>query len=257
MALAGGGQRPAHQFRRRARRLLRPGRPPGGLMPLLQPWYRHSPWSGNLYREAPDAWLWRFGFARRDPMSAKSEIGKAVEAALAALLLGTITVADVYGYALRLFDEAMQGEIVPERSDIQPICGNAVTAIQAIPGKLMTFQSVYRLDAGERYGLAHAVKCKSDYTFDTQIVDLKVTWRAPSNDAAKFAHVAQLGTYHALTGKPQSLLYITPKKIVPVTLTETQLVDGWKTMLATWKRIDALERAVSTPEQGAQLLPLN
>lgn len=226
-------------------------------MVFLPVWYRHSPWSGNLYREAPDAWLWRFGFAKRDAISAKSEIGKAVEAALAAMLLGTISADDVYGHALRLFDQALQGEVVDVRADIEPICKNAVKAIQAIDDKLLVFQSVYRLDAGERFGLHHPIKCKSDFTFGKRVVDLKIAWRAPSHDEAKFAHVAQLGTYHALTGKPQSLLYVTPKKIIPIDLTEQQLVEGWQTMLATWQRIDRLDAMFGSPAQVAEILPLN
>lgn len=230
-------------------------------MALLHPWYRHSPWSGNLYREAPDAWLWRFGWAKRDGMSAKSEIGKAVEAAIAGFLLGTITAADVYGYALHLFDDAMTGEITDERADIEPICKLALAAMQdpAVVGghSLLTYQSVLRLEAGERFGLAHAIKMKTDYSFPDRTIDLKVTWRTPPQNAAKYAHVAQLGSYREVTGKPQTLLYVTPKKVLPIALTDEQLANGWRTMLATWRRIDALDAMFSSPEQVAALLPLN
>lgn len=237
------------------------------MCPLLQPWYRHSPWSGNLYREAPDAWLWRFGYAKRDGMSAKSEIGKAVEATIAAVLLGTVSAASAAAHATHLFDAVRLGEVADERDDIPAIVGHALAAFQAIEAPLLTYQSTLRLDAGERFGLKHPIKCKTDFGYPDVTVDCKVTWRMPSEP--KFPHVAQLGTYRAITGRAQALLYVTPRQArlfpqIPIPmlqqhaeLTAAMLDEGWATMLGAWRRIDAMDRLFPSPEAASEVIPLN
>lgn len=223
-------------------------------MPFLPPWYRHSPWSGNLYRQAPDAFLWRFGFQRRDDASAKAEIGKAVEAAVMSALNGSVKEAEAADYAVHLFDQAMKGELSDEREDIVPITKRALVAMMSL-GTPQTYQSTLRLEAGERFGLDHAVKVKTDFGYANLTVDMKVTWRLPSEP--KFPHIAQLGTYNTLSDRSQALLYVTPKKSEFFILRPDQMAIGWQTMLSTWRRIDALDRMFDKPEDAVKLIALN
>lgn len=224
-------------------------------MPLLQPWFKHSPWSGNLYRTAPDVWLWRFGFARRDGMSPRSEIGKAVESALAAVQLGTLAEADAAAFATRLVDTAMAGEVSEERADITAIIAQGLLAIKEIGLELMTYQSILAREAGQEFGFAHPIKSKTDFGYRDETIDVKVTWKMPS--ALKFDHQCQLGVYYALTQKKQSVLYLTPKKHNLIRVPSADLLAGWQTMMSTWRQIEALERQFDTPEAAAKILPLN
>jgi hypothetical protein len=82
---------------------------------MLPDWYRHSPSSGNRYREAPDAFLWRYGFNRKEEKSAKMAVGNAVEFAAAQVLLGVLPNAGAIECALAEYDKQMEGEVSPER----------------------------------------------------------------------------------------------------------------------------------------------
>lgn len=224
-------------------------------MALLQDWYRHSPWSGNMYREAPDAFLWRFAFAKRDEMSAKASVGTSVEFAIAQVLLGIAKAEDATAIATAEFDKAVQGEVINERADIPAIVEQALAGFRGLNQKLLTYQSVLRVDAGMKYGLRFPIKAKTDFGYEDLTVDCKVTWRMPSSP--KFSHVCQLGTYHALTGKSQALLYVTPKKNALIRLNEEDLAAGFACMLSTWRRIEALADRCDTPESAADLIAHN
>jgi hypothetical protein len=96
----------------------------------------------------------------------------------------------------------------------------------------------------------------TDFSFSDITVDCKVTWRLPSEP--KFAHVCQLGTYHALSGgKAQALLYVTPKKRARMEIPTADLRAGFACMLSSWQRIDALAQRFNRPEDAALVLPHN
>jgi hypothetical protein len=222
---------------------------------MLPEWYRHSPSSGNLYREAPDAFIWRYGFGKKDDKNGKMAAGNAVEFAVAQVLLGVCPEPKMIELALAEFDKQMQGEATPERDDVEPLCKNALEGLRAIDRPLLTYQSAHRLQPGEKFGLNYAVSAYTDYGFEHLTVDCKVTWRLPSEP--KFSHICQLGTYHALTGKPQALLYVTPKKRTRMEIPEADLKRGFATMMASWLCIENLARRFNRPEDAVSVLPHN
>jgi hypothetical protein len=223
---------------------------------MLPDWYRHSPSSGNRYREAPDAFLWRYGFNRKEEKSAKMAVGNAVEFAAAQVLLGVLPNAGAIECALAEYDKQMEGEVSPERADIEALVPSVIEGLKALDRKLIGYQHRLTLNAGERYGLKYPVTAYTDFTFTDLTVDCKVTWRLPSEP--KFSHVCQLGTYHALSnGKAQALLYVTPKKRTRMELPEADLKAGFACMLSAWRRIEGLAERFNRPEDALAVLPHN
>lgn len=222
---------------------------------MLVSHYRHSPSSGNLYREAPDAFLWKYGFGRREDPNGKMAAGTAAEFAAAQVLLNTVQESDLADCALLKFDEQTAGVVFPEREDVPALAKSVLDGLRAIDKPLMTYQHKLTLNAGERYGLKYPVIGYTDFSFTDLTVDCKVTWRLPSE--AKFSHVCQLGTYHALSGKQQALLYVSPKKRTRIELPEETLRSGFATMLSTWQRIEALAEAFKTPEAAVKVIAHN
>lgn len=223
---------------------------------MLPDWYRHSPSSGNRYREAPDAFLWRYGFGKKEDKNARMAVGNAVEFAAAQVLLGVLPNAGAVDAALGEYDKQMQGEVAPERDDIAALVVNTIDGLKALDRPLLGYQHKYGLAAGERYGLRYPITAYTDFTFSDLIVDCKVTWRMPSEP--KFSHVCQLGTYHALSGgKAQAILYVTPKKRSRMEIPELDLKAGFACMLSAWQRIEALAERFNRPEDALAILPHN
>lgn len=225
-------------------------------MALLLPWYRHSPSSGNRYRESPDSFLWRYGFGKfDDERVGRLAVGDSVEKALAQHLLGQITATEIVGFAQSLYDTQMQGEVTPERDDIEALCKQGLAGLHEIAERLVTYQATLQLGNGEKFGLRYGIKCKTDFGFESFTVDLKITWRMPSDP--KFGHVCQCATYHAISGKGQKLLYVTPKKHNLVSLDDDDLKIGWSNMLASFEAIEKLDDLFDNPREAMKLIPLN
>lgn len=224
---------------------------PDGLLP---DWYRHSPSSGNLYREAPDAWLWRYGFGKRDERTARMAMGVAAEYGVSIALTSDASDDDAAAAAIAEFDKLMAGEVSAERDAAGAICRQMLAVLRPL-GKPLSLQAVHALATGERYGFAYPVKAVTDLGYEDFYIDLKATMACPS--APKFGHVAQVGTYEALTGKPQKLLYATPKRAALYDVSPEDSAHGWAVMKAAWRRIEALAQQFRRPEDAASVIPFN
>lgn len=213
----------------------------------------HSVARANKFREAPDSFVGSYLFGWRDEVTGKMAAGSAVEKAVwAALLDPTLPAAAV---AEAAFDAEMKGEVTKERDDLPAICAQALEALTHF-GKPLTYQAPVKLAPGERFGLKYGVTGFTDFGYDAFDVDLKVTWALPSKP--KFSHVCQVGTYSKLRGdKPQKLCYVTPKKHAIFELSHEELDMGWRTTLATWKRIETMLSIIETPADACALYPLN
>lgn len=214
----------------------------------------HSVARANKFREAPDAFVASYLMGWRDEVNGKMAAGSAVEKAVwAALLDPTIPAAAV---AEAAFDAEMKGEVTKERDDLPAICAQALEALTPF-GKPLTYQAPVKLAPGERFGLKYGVTGFTDFGYgDAFDVDLKVTWALPSKP--KFSHVCQVGTYSKLRGdKPQKLCYVTPKKFAIYDVSPEELDMGWRTTLATWKRIETMLSIIETPSDACALYPLN
>lgn len=213
----------------------------------------HSVSRANKFREAPDAFVGSYLLGFRDEVNGKMAAGSAVEKAVWFSLLdqnaAPLPVAEAN------FDSEMKGEITKERGDLGPLCDQALEALTPF-GKPLTYQAPIKLAPGERFGLRYGVTGFTDFGYDAFDVDLKVTWALPSKP--KFSHVCQVGTYSKLRGdKPQKLCYVTPKKFAVYDVSPDELDMGWRTTLATWKRIETMLSIIETPSDATALYPLN
>lgn len=223
-------------------------------MSILPDWYRHSASSGNRFREAPDSFLWRYALGNKETVNSKMATGGAVEAGLAAHLLGD-TIEGGVASALIAYDASTAGEVGPERDDIAALMQQAADALKPF-GPFLTYQSILRLDAGVHHGLRYPVIAYTDFGYQDFTLDTKITWRLPSKP--DFSHVCQLAVYSKLQGgKPQKVAYITPKKHAVYDVPAEDLAHGWRVMLATWRRIEALDARCRTPDEALALVPLN
>lgn len=213
----------------------------------------HSVARANKFREAPDAFVGSYLLGWRDEVNGKMAAGSAVERAVNyALLHGRDGLPE---RAQDEFDAEMKGEVTKERDDVPLIAMQAFDALVQF-GKPLTYQAPIKLAAGERFGLRYAVTGFTDFGYDAFDVDLKVTWALPSKP--KFSHVCQVGTYSKLRGdKPQKLCYVTPKKFAVYDVSPEELDMGWRTTLATWKRIETMLSIIETPSDACALYPLN
>lgn len=223
-------------------------------MTILPDWYRHSPSSGNRFREAPDTFVWRYVLGKKEEFGGKAAVGSAIERTLAESLIIGEPMDGGANLALSFYDEQTAGVVGPERDDIQAILARASEAMAPF-GKPHTYQAPHKLAAGERFGLRYPIKCLTDFGYEDFYIDTKVTWALPSKP--KFDHVCQLATYWALTGKAQKLCYITPKKHAVYDVAEADLEHGWRVMLATWKRIEALDEVCRSAADALAIVPLN
>lgn len=217
-------------------------------------WYRHSPSSGNMYREAPDAWLWRYGFGKKDERNARMAMGNAAEHGVNIALTSGATDDEAATAATAEFDKQMEGVISPERDAAPLICRQMLAALKPF-GKPLFIQGKVNLPSGERYGFAYPVRGVTDLGYEEFSLDLKATLACPSSP--KFSHICQLGAYAKMTGKPQKILYATPKKAALYDITPEDAEYGWQIMAAAWRRIEDLARLHKTPEDAARVIPFN
>lgn len=215
----------------------------------------HSVARANKFREAPDSFIGSYLFGWRDELNGKMAAGSAVEKALHAGLLHGLDIAAIHSEALTHFDAEMAGEVTKERDDLGALCHQAMEALKQF-GKPLTYQAPVKLEPGIRFGLKYGVTGYTDFGYDAFDIDLKVTWALPSKP--KFSHVCQVGTYSQLRdGKPQKLCYVTPKKFAIYDVSREDLDLGWRTTLATWRRIETMLSIIETPADAVALYPLN
>jgi len=182
-----------------------------------------SPSSLRLYREEPAAWVVRYLMGVKDEMGPAAWRGRAVEAGCDRLLFqeGEGPAHDAMHDE---FEKAAMGvaddKAVKERADlIQYLCQCMLAFREKAWPVPMTRQTKISIEVP---GVEVPLIGFADWTWTDFGVDLKTTQRMPS--VAQPAHVEQVACYMEATGKPFSLLYVTPKKwaLYPVTPQEAK-----------------------------------
>lgn len=214
----------------------------------------HSVARGNKFRNAPDAFVGTYLLGWHEEANAKMAAGSAGEKGTwRGLLEGSSAIA--IATALEAFDAEMKGEVTKERDDLPAIVEQAMTALTQF-GKPLTYQAPIKLEPGIRFGLRYPVTGFTDFGYDGFDIDMKVTWALPSKP--RFDHICQVGTYSQLRdGKPQKLAYVTPKKFAIYDVSPEDLDLGWRTTLATWRRIETMLSIIETPADAVAIYPLN
>lgn len=162
----------------------------------------------RLYRDQPAAWVCRYLMGIKDEAGPGAWRGQAVEAGLDHYLFGQPELATKAMHIA--FEERAAGvaddDIAKERDALPQFLAQARLATEKHPVPL-TKQSKISIDIP---GVEVPVIGFVDYRWDKSGLDLKTTWRMPSEPQS--AHVEQMAIYAKATSIPFSLLYVTPKK---------------------------------------------
>lgn len=161
------------------------------------------------FRAAPNAWALGYLFGVRDDAGPAAWRGQSVEAGLDKLLWG-------YDFEMamaetrRRWDELAQGLVDDKAVKESDALGDFLKQAQAATkGKPMPLTRQSRIEIAIP-GLDIPLIGYTDYRWEKEGIDLKTTWRMPSE--AKPDHAEQCTIYRRATGLPFSLLYVTPKK---------------------------------------------
>lgn len=215
----------------------------------MTPFERHnikhlSPSSLRLYREEPAAWVVRYLMGVRDEAGPGAWRGTAVEAGVDRLLFGydkDMALAAMNAKWNELAQGVADDRALKEAADLGDYLAQAQSALKDRPMPL-TKQSRISIDLP---GIEVPLIGFVDYLWPAEGLDLKTTQRLPS--APQPAHVEQMAVYMEATGKPFSLLYVTPKKsaIYPVT------ADMARDAMVRVRRGALAVRALLEKSQGA------
>ena len=179
------------------------------------PFERHgithlSPSSLALYRAAPALWVLRYLYRVRDETGAFAARGKAVEAAVAAIVMENASDAAAIELAMSVFECDAAGEISVEvnreRLAIPEMVRRAAPLFRKF-GKPVGCQwrIEVRLDGTEVPIVGYA-----DFVYEPFVLDLKTTYAVPSLPRAD--HAVQIAFYAAALSLRPGVVYVSPKK---------------------------------------------
>lgn len=204
----------------------------------------------NLYKAQPSLWCGKYLLGWKDEVGPAAWRGSAVEAGLdLALYDRSAPFEAVAEKAFERFDLDAQGEITDkidkERAAIPDFIKQAFEGASewGIPNARQ-----FKLEAWID-GITVPLKGYADYVFDDFIVDLKTTFRMPSEPQGN--HSAQVAAYWKATGKVPRLLYATPKKWAVYELTPEQCDAAWDDLR---RAAFALRSMLAKADDGADAL---
>ena len=218
---------------------------------MLYPKYAHSASSGNLWMDARDVFLWRYGFQKWGKDSPRAQMGVIAEEITYQALLQGLSPEDASKLAQETYDAKFQGEVHEEREYVGGITAKFVTALSEL-GKPLTYQASRTVELG---AFAKGIKVKTDLGYDNLTVDLKATLRVPSSP--KPAHLRQASLYAKLTGKPQKLLYASDKKIWGYVVTEEDVEKNVPVLFGAFRTIEGFAKMFPTPEAALSAIAFN
>lgn len=222
----------------------------------MNPFERHgikhlSASSLRLYRDQPAAWVLRYLAGVKDEAGPAAWRGQAVEAGLDHCLLGQ---PEFSAKAMHLaFEERAAGvaddQIHKEREALPQFMAQAREALKDKP-PLPPKGQQKRIQI-ELPGVEVPVIGFIDYLWPDHGVDLKTTWRMPSEPQP--AHVEQMAIYAKATGLPFSLLYVTPKKYSMHEVTQSMAAEAMERVLIGARAIRHLLGKVDSAEDALRL----
>lgn len=229
-------------------------------MTFLRDSYRHSAWSANLFLGHPGLWVWRQGYEKWREDSPRAMMGHAVEHVVATWITIGVEVpleipVLVAGY--ETWDNMAGGVIEPERDYVGPIAWNMLCELAEWDfGKFIAAQVRTPKDALPQFrGLDMPCRATVDLMFEDGDIDLKATLRCPSEPSAN--HLRQMALYALLRGRPQWLLYATPKKARMFEVHPSDVVHYGQQVLDTFRQIERLNRRYKRVKSLTALYPLN
>lgn len=222
----------------------------------MNPFARHgirhlSASSLRLYRDQPAAWVCRYLLGIKDDGSAAMWRGNAVEAGLNHYLLGQPEFATKAMHVS--FEERAAGQadeqIHKEREALPMFLAQAREALKDKP-PLAPKDQQKKIEL-ELPGIEVPLIGYIDYLWPDHGIDLKTTWRMPSEPSA--AHVEQMACYMLATGRPFHLCYVTPKKWVTHEVTQAMADEAYDRVVAAAR---AVRHMLSKSENARDALGL-
>lgn len=203
------------------------------------------------YRNEPSLWVLRYLYGVKDEGGAKMWRGSAVERGVDLILYENASDDDAINAALEYFDTQAMGEvsdeIMAERAAIPDFVRKAGETMRpyGIPSARQ-FKIETWLD-----GIEVPVIGYVDYLWPDFLVDLKTTWKLPSE--ARPDHIAQVAIYAKAKERKPYLVYVTPKKADPKAITGEQLKDAMWAVQKSAHAVRALLSVAATKEEAATL----
>lgn len=179
------------------------------------PFERHgithlSPSSLALYRAAPALWVLRYLFRVRDETGIFAARGKAVEAAVAAIVMENASDDAAIALAMSVFERDAGGEISPEinkeRLAIPEMVRRGAPLFRKL-GRPVACQ--WRIEA-RLEGIEVPILGYADFVYEPFVLDLKTTFAIPSIPRAD--HAVQIAFYGAALSLRAGLIYVSAKK---------------------------------------------
>ena len=222
---------------------------------MLYPGYKHSHASGNAYRASPSLFIWKWGLKNwSDEKNARQAMGAAIHYGVQQALLEGLEDQDAIDLAKQNFDELMLGEVTKERECIDSITLRFMQRLRPL-GRPTSAEEETVVD-GAVYGLKYPVKVVTDLRYQELCMELKATLRCPSAMGDfQYGHGLQAAVYTMICGIPFTLLYASTANSFLSVPSDEEIEAGWEEMLASWRRIEALDAVCETPADAMDLIP--
>jgi hypothetical protein len=190
----------------------------------------------NLFLNEPSLWVLNKFYDVYGEMGAAASRGKAVETGLDHVLLHSASFEQALVQAYSFYDlEAIDREGYEEERDlVKPILEQSIECFLQFDDPINNQIKIEKpINDIPMLGFA-------DYEYKDCFRDLKTTKRCPSTvENISAEHIRQMAYYNYATGKPQELVYVTPKKYANYRLTPEQLEQGLREIKAAVKAMDS------------------
>ncbi len=186
------------------------------VMSDTNPFERHgithlSPSSLSLYRAAPALWCLRYLYRVRDDETPFAWRGKAIEAAVDAIVTRGLSDDHAIELAMADFESQAGGEISPEVSRERNAIPEMVRRASPIFRKLGPPVTRQRRIEVWLDQIEVPIIGYPDYVYPHFLIDLKTTFAIPS--AARADHAVQVATYATALSLRPGLVYVSPRRV--------------------------------------------
>lgn len=220
--------------------------------------YCHSFSSGQQFMINPSAWLFKYGFGKRQPTNSAMQRGKTSEFVTYYLMQRESkfkehkTVEDITDWHFKRNKYAYNQDEVFNSIEIAKQFKKALQDRQLT--QIQDYQDK-RFVEGKEYGLEYPIVSYTDFGFKDLIVDTKATLRCPSKPS--LSHVRQQCLYSKLYNKKTSILYATPKKYFYADIMQGEVEQGFNECITVFKNIENYLKICDTIEKAVMITPLN
>lgn len=225
--------------------------------PFARHGIRHlSPSSLALYRTAPALFVLRYLYGVRDESGAFAARGKAVEAAVASMVMENASDAAAIELAMSVFERDALGELSEEVNKERLAIPEMVRRAAPLFRKLgrpvgCQWRTKVQLDGIEVPILGYA-----DFVYEEFVLDLKTTFAIPSMPRAD--HAVQVAFYAAALSLRPGLIYVSPRKTACFGHNSIDVDAGHRLLRQSAHAVRAVLAAAPTREAAAALfVPVN